>query len=163
MKSLKIAVVALAVSTSTAAMAAQENVNPFTNCGIGAALFPNHDVGATISNVIWDVGTTAVTSATASPETCTNGTKKDVAVFINDTYKQVEEDAVMGSGQHLSALMSIAGCGSASSSEMISTFQVNFGEALSAEAYADKSQVQKAEAMYNAFTSASADTGACVI
>ena len=37
--------------------------NPFSDYGIGAALFPTSDVGATVSNVNWDVGTTAVASA----------------------------------------------------------------------------------------------------
>ena len=58
--------------------------NPFTDCGIGAALFPDTHWAAVTSNVIWDVGTTALTSATASPETC-SGAKVEAAMFINET------------------------------------------------------------------------------
>ena len=37
--------------------------NPYTDCGIGAALFPNTNWAAVTSNVIWDAGTTAVTDS----------------------------------------------------------------------------------------------------
>src|SRR5688572_5993856 len=37
--------------------------NPFSDCGIGAALFPKTGWAAVTSNVIWDIGTTALTSA----------------------------------------------------------------------------------------------------
>jgi hypothetical protein len=44
--------------------------SPYTDCGIGAALFKETDWAAISSNVIWDLGSTALTSATMSPETC---------------------------------------------------------------------------------------------
>ena len=47
--------------------------NPYVDCGIGAALFPNTDWAAVTSNVIWDAGTTALISATASEDTCSGG------------------------------------------------------------------------------------------
>ena len=63
---------------------AESKPSPYPDCGIGAALFENN-TGATISNVIWDLGTTALTSATASPETC-EGFNPDAAAFI-EKYK----------------------------------------------------------------------------
>ena len=39
--------------------------NPYTDCGIGAALFPNTHWAAATSNVIFDLGITAITSATS--------------------------------------------------------------------------------------------------
>ena len=47
--------------------------NPYTDCGIGAALFPNTNWAAVTSNATWDAGTTAVISATASEDTCSGG------------------------------------------------------------------------------------------
>ena len=44
--------------------------NPFSDCGIGAALFPDTSWAAVTSNITWDIGTTALTSATMSPGTC---------------------------------------------------------------------------------------------
>ena len=50
--------------------------NAYVQCGIGAAIFKNNKTAAIISNIIWDLGTTAISSQTSSPETC-EGKKDD--------------------------------------------------------------------------------------
>jgi hypothetical protein len=85
---------------------AQAGPNPFSDCGIGAALFPTNDALATISNVIWDIGTTAVTSATASPETCSSK-EAEAAAFIFESYDELVVDSSHGVGEHFSTLMNI--------------------------------------------------------
>lgn len=122
--------------------------NPFSDCGIGAALFPKHDVAAVISNVIWDVGTTAVTSATASPETC-SGKNAQAAAFIFETYDSLVEDTARGEGEHLSTLLSILKVSADKEAEVVASVRSEFREVISASSYESKTQVEKAEALYS--------------
>ena len=69
--------------------------NPYSECGIGAAIFPKNGAAAAISNVIWDLGSTAVTSATLSPDTCSAETV-DTAKFILETIDNLESDVAIG-------------------------------------------------------------------
>ncbi|MBI3771765.1 MAG: hypothetical protein HY272_03590 [Gammaproteobacteria bacterium] len=41
--------------------------NPWLDCGIGAMIFTETKWAAVTSNVIWDLGTTAVTSGASTP------------------------------------------------------------------------------------------------
>ena len=61
--------------------------NAYTQCGIGAALFPNSGTAAAFSNAIWDFGTTALSSQTSSPSTCAGATTT-AAIFIHQTHKR---------------------------------------------------------------------------
>lgn len=108
-KAIAIAATTLIVCNTTIAeekKATGSGPNPFSDCGIGAALFPNHPVGAVISNVIWDIGTTAVTSATASPETC-SGKNVKAAAFIMESYDQLLAETAKGNGSHITSLFDI--------------------------------------------------------
>lgn len=109
MKKLLIAVAMSAMaSTAMAEDTVKDDVNPWTQCGIGAAIFSDSEVGAGISNVIWDLGTTAVSSYATSPGTC-SGSKMQVAAaeFIQNSHAVLEEDMAKGQGQHLAALMEL--------------------------------------------------------
>ncbi|MEM9810628.1 MAG: DUF3015 family protein [Pseudomonadota bacterium] len=85
--------------------------NPWLDCGIGAMIFPddNLEVGAGISNVIWDLGTTAVTSAQSSPDTCNGTSNVKMAVFIERTYPTLETEIAKGYGDNLDALAAMVG------------------------------------------------------
>ena len=85
--------------------------NPWLDCGIGAMIFPadNLEVGAAISNIIWDWGTTAVISAQSSPETCEGLSNVETAVFIQRTYATLEADVAKGYGENLDALFTMTG------------------------------------------------------
>lgn len=85
------------------------DVNPWQDCGIGSMVFPDNGTASAISNVIWDLGTTAVTSATASEDTCGSDRVK-TAQFIDETYNNLEEDLVKGEGTHLNALANMMSC-----------------------------------------------------
>lgn len=100
---------ALAVMAMSNAQAADVKLNPWQQCGIGAMIFPETGIAAAISNIIWDLGTTAVTSASASEDTC-KGQRTQTALFINETYEQLENDIVQGEGVHLNAMMSMMQC-----------------------------------------------------
>ncbi|MEH6446960.1 MAG: DUF3015 family protein [Oceanospirillaceae bacterium] len=122
--------------------------NPFVDCGIGAALFSNIGWAAVTSNVIWDVGTTAVTSATASPETC-NGKSVEAAAFIYDTFDNLAEETAKGQGEHIDSLLNILEANADTRDAIIAEVRSGMATQVSSSAYDSLSQVEKASAYYN--------------
>lgn len=100
--------VVLSLAAAPAAQA-QQKVNPWKQCGIGAMIFDDNGVAAAISNIIWDLGTTAVSSNISSQDSC-EGVKVAAAQFINDSIVNIEEETVVGNGQHLTAMLNMMGC-----------------------------------------------------
>ena len=133
--------------------AAGSGPNPFVDCGVGAALFPDTHWAAISSNIIWDAGTTAVTSATMSPETCSG---KDVAVaeFINRTYDNLIEDTANGEGEYLAAVLDIYGCSSDSQSAIVADLRKNVAKEVSSDSYSSKSKLEKSMFFYDEINSA---------
>ena len=121
--------------------------NPFVDCGIGASLFPDTHWAAVTSNVIWDVGTTALTSATASPETC-QGAKVEAAMFIKETYPNLIEETAAGQGEHLSAVMQILGCSADSHSAIVESVRAEMGTKVGSDDYSSMDQLQKSADFY---------------
>jgi hypothetical protein len=155
-KSLMALTLSIAVSASVATNAAEtksvgSGPNPFSDCGIGAALFPTSPVGAVISNIIWDVGTTAVVSATASPETC-SGKNMQAAAYILETYDSLVEDTAKGQGDHLEALLSIMEVSESSRLEATSNLRQSIAEVVSSSGYSQSNVATKAEAFYTSMT-----------
>lgn len=124
----------------------QTNINPFSDCGLGAAIFKN-DAAAAISNIIWDLGTTAVTSGLSTPNTCTKHST-DVAQFILHTYPTVAEETAKGQGEHLTAMLNIAGCEATSHANIISGIRSDFSEVVASDEYAESAVLKKAEDYY---------------
>ncbi len=141
-----------AVSTSaSAAEAAKANskvLNPWTDCGIGAMIFVNYPVAAVISNVIWDLGTTAVTSNYSSQNTC-SGSNAKVAMLVGTSYANLEEETVKGDGKHLQAMLGMMNCDTAARGDIIRSVRADFNQALGNVAYAEKTTMVKAEEYYN--------------
>ncbi len=121
--------------------------NPYSDCGIGAAIFENN-VAAAISNVIWDLGTTAVTSATASPETC-NGKEVEAAAFIIDSYDELMANSADGEGEHFDALMDILAVKPEHRSFVMARVRQELTVNVNAADISTKSNVEKAEDFYN--------------
>lgn len=133
--------------------------NPFSDCGIGAALFPNTAWAAVTSNVIWDVGTTAVISATASPETC-SGSNVKAAQFIIDTYDNLVEETAQGEGVHVATLLNIYGCSEQQQNTIVGNLRGSIASQLSSEGYDSKSQLTKASDYYDEVSVAAASCSA---
>jgi len=97
-----------AVSFAPMQQAQASEGNPWAECGIGAMVFDDNATAAAISNIIWDLGTTAVSSDASSAENC-EGRKmnKAAAAFILDTHVALEEDMAKGQGQKLAALVDL--------------------------------------------------------
>lgn len=122
--------------------------NPFSDCGIGAALFPGTAWAAVVSNVIWDVGITGITSATASPETC-QSRKVETAQFIIDNYQNLVEETAQGQGDHLSALMNVLDCNAHSQQGIVTAIRSDMGVAVSEASYPTQDRVGKASDYYD--------------
>ena len=120
--------------------------NPYTDCGIGAALFPNTSWAAVTSNVIWDAGTTAVISATASEDTC-SGSSVEVAQLIHDKYDLLETDIMMGVGSNLAALSNLLQC---NNSVLPSSVAADLTKILSEDKYAKSTRVEKSSKLFDA-------------
>lgn len=121
--------------------------NPYSDCGIGAALFPETAWAAVTSNVIWDIGTTAVTSATLSPGTCSGKTLK-TALFIRDTYPQLVEEIARGEGEHLKTAMTLFECGAGQQPAAIQETRAGLADVVSQKDHGTKSHLDKASEMY---------------
>lgn len=155
-----VAAASLLLGMPLTASAAEIDKNPWTQCGIGAMIFQTWQPGAAISNVIWDLGTTAVTSASSSPNTCSG---KDVvaARFIGENYANIEEETVKGGGQHVQAMLSILECDAAAQPELTQAIRDEFSNVLREPSYQNGDTQAKAEAYYNVVNSKVA--GVCKI
>jgi len=122
--------------------------NIWTQCGIGAMIFRETGWAAAISNIIWDLGTTASSSASSSEDQCA-GKQASAAKFINVAYSNIEEEIVIGEGAHLDAMLDILGCDAAARPEIISGIRTDFSKTLSDPSYSARTHVQKSEAFYN--------------
>ena len=120
--------------------------NPYSECGLGAAIFPTNGVAAAISNVIWDVGSTAITSVTMSPETCNEGAI-DTAKFILETIDNLESDVALGEGEHLLALATLMQCDA--STNMATMTSASYGAYVSSAAYSSAGKTDKASTFYD--------------
>jgi hypothetical protein len=147
-KAIAITLLLASVSTVSFAQEKKKVLNPWIDCGIGAMIFEDIGWAAAISNVIWDLGTTAVTSDQSSQNTCNSKTAK-TALYIGTTYANLSEETVKGDGRHLRAMFEIAGCQAASHDGAIGSLRSEFAQYLSVDANAAKSQAVKAEDFYN--------------
>lgn len=127
--------------------------NPYTDCGIGAALFSNTGWAAVTSNVIWDFGLTALTSATASPQTC-QGKKVVAAVFIRDTYEQLAEQTAQGKGEHLATVLNMMACSTQRHDAAMAATRQAMGAVVTQPGFAELPRLDKAAQFYNAVDTA---------
>ncbi len=148
---LTIALVALITMplTAQAEKAQGSGPNPYTECGIGAAIFRDADLywAAATSNVIWDLGTTAISSAISSPEMC-NPKRIKTAKLILETLPQLEKDVALGEGEYITALMETAGCNSGHQGQVVSKMRASYKDSL-ANGYEAKTRVERATTFYN--------------
>ncbi|MDH5518013.1 MAG: DUF3015 domain-containing protein [Gammaproteobacteria bacterium] len=116
----------------------------YKECGIGAMIFDDNPTGAIISNIIWDLGTTALTSAAASEDSC-KGKGAATAAYIMNTYANLEEETAKGEGKHITAMLNIMGCESASHTDIIGSIRGDVSKSMSNPANAEKSTTMRAK------------------
>jgi hypothetical protein len=122
--------------------------NPYTDCGIGAALFTETKWAAVTSNVIWDLGLTALTSATASPQTC-SGKKIAAALFIHHTYDKLAEETASGQGEHLTTVLNIFECDNSRHVNAVRQIRGAMGHAVATPNYIEQTHIDKASNYYS--------------
>jgi hypothetical protein len=129
----------VAFSSTAAADEVKKKLNPWTDCGIGAMIFKENDVAAVSSNIIWDLGTTAVTSNMSSQHTC-EGSAAKTAMFIKATETKLVQDIASGEGEYVNAMLELRGCSSESRDNIVKAIRQD---------YAAKPS-QNAEQLFNA-------------
>ncbi len=121
--------------------------SPYTDCGIGSTF--DNKIGASSSNAIWDLGSTAITSAITSPEMCRDR-KAESAKLILETLPELEKNVALGEGKYLVALTEVMGCDSAFQDKISAILRVNYAKKVSDNnAYGNKTDIQRATDMYN--------------
>ena len=102
-----------------------KKLNPWQDCGIGAMIFPSNGAAAAISNIIWDLGTTAVSTNVSSQESCASE-KAKTAMFIKATMPSLEQEVAIGEGEYVTAMLELRGCEAATHSEIIKAVRQDF-------------------------------------
>lgn len=147
----KFRILAIAVFTvlavSQTAMA-REFADIYTDCGLGAMIAPRNSAVAAVTNVTWDLGTTAISSNISSPDSCTGG-KDRMAAFIYESYESLENDLASGYGTYLDALIALTGYDSQNKEEFTFALRNDFAKLVADSRYTDKNRFEKAEALYN--------------
>ncbi len=123
----------------------------YTQCGLGGLIAGSVPVLAVITNITWDLGTTAISSEATTPEACHGGAAK-TAAFINDAAPQLEQDLARGQGQHLAALLELSGCSAAAQPAITTALRGDLSAVLSAPGAASRTSYQQAEALYDLYT-----------
>ncbi len=152
---LAVALTAMPVASSFAQQGT--GPNPYVECGIGGALFPTVAWAAVTSNAIWDLGTTALSSAMSSPEMC-NAKRVNTATLIIQSLESLEADVANGGGATTQALASTMGC-QGQEAQLVSAMRTTMPAAIGAAGYATASQQDRANAVYNSVKSAAATAG----
>jgi hypothetical protein len=156
-----LAAIAAATLSMTASQGvfAREFADIYTECGLGAMIAPNNAAVAAVTNVTWDLGTTAVTSNVSSADTC-RGAKAKTAALILHTYPQLEQDLARGQGEHLSTLMVAAGCSAVSRDTVAASLRNQLAARAVQTGYSEASRAELAKAM---FADLSAQSNSCSI
>lgn len=128
----------------------------YTDCGIGgligSAIGPEEDtmanVAAVVTNITFDLGTTAISSNITSPDTCARG-KEKTAAFIYESYESLETDLASGHGAYLDALVVLAGHEGQTQERFVATVRSGFAKLVATPDYPEQNRFTKAEALYN--------------
>lgn len=122
----------------------------YIECGLGALIAPSTAWVAVITNITWDLGTTAITSEASSPESCKGGQAK-TAMMIYEAFPSIETELAQGRGEHLDALFTLAGKEQNEHAALIAELRSSFAKTVAADGYTAMSRYEKAEALYGLF------------
>lgn len=154
MKLVKVIMTAVALVSMIGSAAAQRDfASIYKECGLGALLFPDDPIIAVVTNVTFDLGTTAVISEMSSPETC-NGNPAQMAALVIDAYPQLEQELAIGEGEYLASMVNLMGC-EGSEAQAVSALRVQFADSVVGGTYYEVDGIEKAEVLYNAAMSTS--------
>lgn len=148
-KGIKLSLATLtALALTVSSSQAREFADIYTECGLGAIIAPSNQAVAAVTNVTWDLGTTAISSNISSEDTCKGG-KAKVAAFINDSYENLEKDLASGNGKYLDTLATLAKNDSQSREEFIASVRKDFSSLVASNDYSNLTTYEKSEKLYN--------------
>lgn len=164
LKIIKVSVVVALVSLVFSSQSmAREFADIYTECGIGAMIAPRNTAVAAVTNVTWDLGTTAISSNISSPDSCNGGQAKSAA-FIHNSYKSLEKDLAQGNGAYLDSLMAVVRCSPEVQPELSKVLRKGFVSIVADSKYTSQSRFEQAEKLYNLLYSTidTAFVGSCI-
>jgi hypothetical protein len=149
LKTIRISAVALlALLAFSQPTMSREFAAIYVECGLGAMIAPRHPGVAAVTNVTWDLGTTAISSNSTTPDSCVGGKEKSAA-FISDSYASLEKDLASGSGTYLDTLMVITGCEPQVHQELTNALRNDFTNIVADPSYTDQSRFEQAKGLYD--------------
>ena len=157
-KPISAAILATVALSSTHALA-DEDINPWKHCGIGAMIFDDNGTAAAISNIIWDLGTTAVSSKLTSADSC-EGKRVQTAMFIQKSFNNVLEETAKGEGEYISAMLGMMDCRQEDYATIMSGVRLDVVNQVSQAGYEAMAVSAKSEAYYHALTANAVNCGA---
>ena len=128
--------------------AARDFAEIYTDCGLGGMIAPRSDAVAAVTNVTWDLGTTAISTNISSPDSCSGG-KAEKAAFIHESYDALETDLASGHGVYLDALVALSGHEGEARERFIAAMRSGFAKIVAAPEYPEQDRFTKSEALYN--------------
>ena len=148
-KSVKgLAITSFVASMSLSSLSAREFADIYTECGLGAIIAPRNAAVAAVTNVTWDLGTTAITSNISSPDSCQGG-KAKTAAFIFQSYDHLEKEIAMGNGDYLDTMMMLSGTEQKNQAKLNQDLRQDFGKFVASQEFSSLSKNEKAETLYN--------------
>jgi len=146
----KICKTALLTGVMTFAFSAGADARTFneiyTDCGLGGMIFQNVRVAAVVSNIVWDFGTTAISSDITSPSSCMGG-KAQTAAFIYRSYEALEADIAAGEGDYLDALAVLTGV--EQKAAFAASLRRDFALYVNSDDFSKQTRLQKTSTLYD--------------
>ena len=142
----------IVVAFAQPGMAEREFAEIYTECGLGAMIAPNNEAVAAVTNVTWDLGTTAISSNLSSPDSCEGG-KEKMAAFIYDSQDLLVNELATGSGEYLDALAVLAGVETGQKERFIALLRDDAGDVVTTPEFMAQSRFDKAEALFDIVSS----------
>lgn len=119
----------------------------YSQCGLGAMIAPKHEPVAIVTNITWDLGTTAVSSDMSSPNTC-KGKRVKTAALIHQSYEQIASDLSRGHGKYLDSLLEISEVNADQKIAVKAQLREEFTNLVAQPGYSNLSRIDKSEALY---------------
>ncbi len=145
-----LSVIALVAAALSQPGHAREFAEIYTQCGLGAIIAPKTEGVAAVTNVTWDLGTTAISSNVSSPDTCQGG-KAKTAAFMHDAYAYIEKNLATGNGPYLDTLLALSGCEAAARPAIVGALRSDFSKIVADPGYSSQTRYEHANGLYNIF------------
>ncbi len=113
-------------------------------------IFSHEDQGvlAVISNITWDLGSTAVSSKLSSPESCERR-QFAAAQFVNTNYAALEVETARGDGEKLASVTELMGCSASAHAAIAQDVRAATAEDMAKPGFSKLDHSQKAEKYFN--------------